>query len=902
MDIDHSLRSAFNPKAVAVVGASDRPGSRGTFVWSGVMNGRRVHEAYPVNPKYKYIGVTSCWPSLSEVPAKIDLAVIATPLSKTEAILKECKKLGIPNVLITPGDEMLTADRHWREHICRLAREAGIRLIGPDSMGIMRPEIGLNVSYWPRLAQTGPIGLLCQSGAVTASVLEYASLTGVGFSTVISSGMESEVTLAEMIDFLSADPRTEIIAIHVEALHHPRSFFSALRSAARKKPVVVLKAGRGINARRLAAARLCTAPCDEAVFDAALARAGAIRCDRLEEFITTLEVFCSGKNPRKGRLAMLGTGLGFALLTADAADARGVAFASFSAQTEKALAAVCSTRAAVSNPLAISADADAELLAGAVSACLADDNVDGVVLSLAPTSANATPRTAQLLANAAKTSFKPVIICWTAPYADDPTGEALRKCGLPFQPTPELAVGAFANLSRFAALKEKHLTPPSETLTAGSPDLEKARAIVRAAKAEQRHQLSAAESAAILQCFGIGSLATVFAANENEAAAAARRTGFPVAVKLCADGVAHKMDATGVVLNLQSEAQVREAFAAVRERCAQRCPMALFKGVFVQKMACIERLREVSIRAVTDPVLGAAIRFGAGGRTGEIFTEAAVALAPLTEPQARDLIARHPVSRALGQFRGMPQADVDALVRVLLQTSLVLCEIPAVAEITINPLVVDDKEALCLDASIALCARAEVPDAAHSHMLMAPAPLDGGEEFTSRAGLMRLRSMRPEDFAAEKRFLTRLSQQSAYLRFHKDAGEITDNEIIAFTDFDRDREAAFVIVDGGASIRQPEIHAAGRLTKSPDSETAEFGIVVEDKFQRAGFGSILMRHLETQARAMGARRLSGWVLKGNDAMAGLMSRRGYRATDCPQDAAMLIYTLELTEAGKPLNH
>ena len=331
------------------------------------MNGRRVHEAYPVNPKYKYIGVTSCWPSLSEVPAKIDLAVFATPSSKIEGLLKECKKLAIPNVLITPGDEELTADRRWRERIAQMAREAGIRLIGPDSMGIMRPSIGLNVSYWPHLAQTGSIGLLCQSGAVTAAVLEYADRSGIGFSTVISSGLESEVSLAEMIDFLVADPQTEIIALHVEALRHPRSFFSSLKNAVRQKPVIVLKAGRGTNARRLACARLATAASDEAVFDAAIARVGAIRCDTLEEFVTTLEVFNTGKNPRQGRLAMLGTGLGFALLTADAADAEGIDFANFSVATEKTLSKICSANLGATNPLAIAADADAEFFAQALS-------------------------------------------------------------------------------------------------------------------------------------------------------------------------------------------------------------------------------------------------------------------------------------------------------------------------------------------------------------------------------------------------------------------------------------------------------------------------------------------------------------------------------------------------------
>lgn len=859
MDILHSLTSAFNPKAVAVVGASDRPGSRGSFVWSGVMNGRRVHEAYPVNPKYKYIGVTSCWPSLSEVPAKIDLAVIATPSSKIEGLLKECKKLGIPNVLITPGDEELTADRRWREHIAQMAREAGIRIIGPDSMGIMRPSIGLNVSYWPRLAQTGSIGLLCQSGAVTASVLEYAERSGIGFSTVISSGLESEVSLAEMIDFLVADPQTEIIALHVEALRHPRSFFSALKNAVRQKPVIVLKAGRGTNARRLACARLATAASDEAVFDAAIARVGAIRCDKLEEFVTTLEVFCTDKNPRQGRLAMLGTGLGFALLTADAADAEGIAFANFSMQTEKTLAKICNAKLGVTNPLAIAADADAEFFAQALTACLDDDNVDGVVVTLSPTAANATPRTTQLLANAAKASFKPVVVCWAAPFAESLMHSSFKRCGLPCVATPQLAVRAFANLARYENLKKQRLQPPSETLTAGKPDLAAARRIVKQAKAQQRFILSDNETTELLQSFGITSLACTFAPSENEAAAAARRIGFPVAVKISAEGIAHKTDTGGVILNLMSESEVRE----------------------------------VCIRAATDPVLGAAISFSAGGRTGEIFTERTVELAPLTEPQARRMIRRHPVYKALGDFRGMPAANEDALVATLLKISALMCEIPAVAEISVNPLVIDDQLAVSLDAGVALCARSDEPDARYSHMLMQPAPITSGEEFTSRGGLMRIRSIRPEDFAAEKRLLQRLSQKSAYLRFHKDATDVTDNEIIGFTDFDREREAAFVITDAGASIEKPEIHAVGRLTKAPDSDTAEFGIVVEDKFQRAGFGAILMQQLENEARSRGARLLSGWVLKGNDAMAGLMSRRGYRAADCPEDASMLIYSLEL---------
>ncbi len=894
MDIQHRLNSAFNPKSVAVVGASDRPGSRGTFVWSGVMNGRRAHEAYPVNPKYKYIGVTSCWPSLAEVPAKIDLAVLAMPSSKIEGLLKECGKLGIPNVLLPPSDEERTSDRRWRDHIAAIAREQGIRLIGPDSMGIMRPSIGLNVSYWPRLPEAGGIGLLSQSGAVAAAVLEYASRAGIGFSTVISSGQESEVTLAEMLDFLVADPQTKIIALHIEALRHPRSFFSALKNAVRQKPVVVLKAGRGANARRLASARLGSATCDEAVFDAALARAGAIRCDRLEEFATTLELFCSDKNPRAGRLAMIGTGLGFALLTADAADAARVVFASYSLHSEKELTKICRAADNVINPLALAADADPEVFAEVLEICLADDNVDGVIVSLSPTAANVTPRTAQLLGNLARNSFKPVIVCWTAPFAEDLMRKAFKRNRLPCFNTPELAALAFANLSRYEALKQLRLTPPSETVTAGVPDLAAARKIVDKVKTRERHLLSEEESAALLKHFGIDFLPYSFAVDEDQAVREASRIGFPVAVKLSADGVAHKTDAGGVILDLFTEDAVRQAFRTIRSRCAQRAPLALFRGVFVQKMASQEFLREVSIRAVSDPILGAAISFSAGGRTGEILSERTVEFIPLTEPLARSLIRRHPVYKAFGNFRGMPAANEDALVKTLLQISCLMSEIPSIAEILVNPLVVDDRRAVALDAVVALCARASQPDARYSHLLAAPAPLNDAQTCDTRRGAMRIRSIRPEDFAAEKRMLARLSQQSAYYRFQKEAADVTDNEIIGFTDIDRDREAAFVVTDEQDAGMPPEIHAVGRITKAPASETAEFGILVETSFQRAGLGSILMQRLEDEARTRGARTLSGWVLKGNDGMAALMSRRGYRAVECPQDSTMLIYSLELT--------
>ena len=890
MEFNHRLKSAFIPRAVAVVGASDRSGSRGTFVWNGVMNGRRALEAYPVNPKYKYIGVTPCWASLSELPAKIDLAVIATPADTVMKILKECKKLGIGNVLLTPGDGALTGDRHWRAEVAGFASAAGIRLIGPDSMGIMRPSIGLNVSYWPKLAETGNVGLLSQSGAVTATILDYASRAAMGFSTVISSGLESDVTLAEIVDFLTADPQTGIIAMHIETLRHPRAFFSAVRAAVRRKPVILLKASRGPSARRLIASRLSAPIGSEDAFDAMLARAGAVRCERIEEFCSTLEVFATGKNPRQGRLAVLANGLGFASLSADAADAAGVQLAKFSAQTEREVASVLRHATALTNPIALPSDATPEAFSTVLHSVLADNNVDGAVISLAPTVVSETPRTAQLLSQIADNSFKPVIVNWVSAQPDADMRLAFKRCRIPAINTPDLAARAFGHLADYEELRELRMQPPREGSEAFDKDLKAARVLVGEAHAAGEHILSETQTAQLLSAFGIRSLASAFVPNAEEAVAAARRIGFPVALKLSSEGVAHKTDVGGVMLNVMNEAGVKAGFEEIRRRVKELAPMALFKGVFVQQMAASPNARELSIRAITDPVLGPAVYFGAGGRTGEIFPEETIGLAPLTEPMARELISKHAAATSLKSFRGMPPVKLEALVGTLIRVSQMLCEIPAVAEVVINPLVADDEGVVALDASVSLCARPAAPDADYSHMLISPAP-NVDEEITTNAGLMRIRSVRADDFAPMKRLFSRLSQRTAYMRFHKDAAEITDAEILDFTQIDHDREAARVIVDN--SLVGPEMHGIGSIYLAPDSKAAEFGILIEDRYQRSGFASLLMQRLEDEARRRKARTISGYVLKGNDPMAALMSKRGYSAVDCPEDANMLIYTLEL---------
>ena len=350
MSVTHRLASAFIPTRVAVVGASDREGSRGRAVWSGVMNSRRVLEAYPVNPKYKYIGLTPCWAGLRDLPHTPELCVIATPSARVESVLKDCAALGIANVLVTPGEGTWTEDRLWQDKLAQTARERGIHLIGPDSVGIMRPDIGLNVSYIPKLAAAGPVGLVCQSAALTAAVLDYAAEAGFGFSSVISSGAEAATGLDEIVDFLAADAKTEIIALQILTVRHPRRLMSALKAAARVKPVIILPPGVSPAAGRLSAARLGTPSADPAVFAAAVARTGAACAESLEDFCAALGLLAFGILPKGSRTACAGNGLGVVNLTADAVTQAGLIPAQLSRSTHTALTALTQSPVLMNDP------------------------------------------------------------------------------------------------------------------------------------------------------------------------------------------------------------------------------------------------------------------------------------------------------------------------------------------------------------------------------------------------------------------------------------------------------------------------------------------------------------------------------------------------------------------------
>ncbi len=881
MVFSHPLKSAFIPRSVAVVGASDRKGSRGTLIWNGVMNSHRILQAYPVNPKYKYIGLTPCWAKLSELPEKVDLVVIATPTSAVQQILRQCASLDIQNVLITPGEDELTSDRLWRRKTAEFCQNNGIRLIGPGSLGLIRPQIGLNVSYWPTLPRIGHVGLICQSSSMAAAVLDYATRAAFGFSSVLTAGAESDVTLAQMLDFLADDPDTEVIAMHIETLVHPRAFFSALRAASRTKPVIVLKTGRGAYSARLIASRYAMPACDDGAFDAMLERTACIRCDRVEDFCASIELFSTHKDAGNGQLALVANGLGFSALAADATQAGGISLASLSDATSNALSKLTGQDALLANPVDLGFEAAPALLSKVVKLLLTDKTVDAILLTLSPTAtADIDALIPALEEVLRRNSFKPVILVWMGDTFTETERNAFSRLHVPVLHSIDSAVRAYRHLYERKKARELTLQAPRAGSEAARHDFGAVRDIIEEARNQKRNRLTPEQCERLLHTIGIPSVKGSLVTTASDAVAVAKSLEGPVALKICAEGLEQRSRIGGIILN---STDIAKDFTYLKRLCAKCAPLASFTGILVQKMSGRPNARELKLSLTRDPVLGPVLSLSAGGKIGELFPQKQLALAPLTEPLARNMVERSIVYSALEPFRGQPKVDIDAIVNALMELSRLATEIPGITELEINPLIADERGVLALDTTAGFSPNALVADETHSHMLIAPAP-----NFTYTIdSTLRVRTLRADDVEALKAFASRLSEKTAFLRLQKRACDITDEEYMHYTQLDYDRERAYALVD--TNCTEPEIHAVARFVVKPELKTAEFGLVIEDAFQNRGLGTKLMKILLTEASKLGAQSLFGVVLVENEAMKKLLTKLKFIPEAVPNNNDIRLY-------------
>ncbi|HZZ93743.1 MAG TPA: bifunctional acetate--CoA ligase family protein/GNAT family N-acetyltransferase [Usitatibacter sp.] len=879
----HYLRALFEPASVALVGATERPGKLAARVMENLLAAGFRGELFAVNPKYASVRGVPCVASVTQLPNAVDLAVIATPPATVPAIIEDCGKAGVPAaVIITAGfSETGAQGRALEQQVLEAARHHGVRIMGPNCLGIMRASIGLNATFARGNALPGSLALVSQSGAICTALLDWAQANGVGFSSVISMGGSSDVDFGEVVDYLASDEKTEHILLYMEGVRDGRGLVGSLRAGARLKPIIVMKAGRHPEGSRAAVSHTGAIVGDDDVFDAVVRRTGIVRVATAGELVAAALALASHVRPRGERLAVITNGGGPGVMAADRAAELGVPLASFRPQTLARLEAALPSNWSQGNPVDLIGDAGPERYRAALSACLEDPGVDGIVAILTPQAMTEPTAAARAVIGAASGAGKPVLACWMGEASVGEGRRILREAGISSFRLPETAVEAFAYLAQFYRNQRVLLEAPPPLVSQEPPDLEAARALVRRVLADGRTLLDTTESKEFLAAFRIPIARAVNAPDADAAVSASEAIGYPVVLKVRSPDITHKSDVGGVHLGLANAQAVRAAYRQILEAVTTRRPGARVLGVTVEPMVARAHARELMAGILRDTVFGPAITFGAGGIAIEVLHDRAVGLPPLNALLVEEMIRGTRVARMLEQFRNLPPVDRPALVDVLLRISEMACEIPEIRELDINPLIADETGVLALDARVVVAPVA--PGARpYSHVAIHPYPatletqleLAGGEKLA-------LRPIRPEDAALEMEFVDALSPESKRLRFQSAIRRLTPTMLARFTQIDYDREMALVAIESRDG-RDREV-AVARYIRLPDGRTCEFAIVLADAWQGRGLGPRIMGRLIEVARGAGLGAMVGHVLASNEGMLRMCEHLGFAIERDPDD-------------------
>lgn len=879
----HHLKPLFAPKSVAVFGASDRQDSVGQIVFQNMLQGGFQGGLYPINPKHKKIQGVKAYASLAQIEETVELAVIATPSATVPDIIEQCGKHQVKAaVIITAGfGETGEAGKALERRVLETAQHYGVRLIGPNCLGVMRPEIGLNATFNKGSANIGNLAFVSQSGALCTAILDWAQTNDVGFSSVVSLGSSLDIDFGEILDYLISDTRTQSILLYIEGIRDARSFMSGIRAAARIKPVILVKVGRHAVASRAAMSHTASLVGSDDAFDAAVRRAGVVRVQTITQLFSAAKALSCGFHPTGNRLAIVTNGGGPGVMATDCAADLGLVMADLSAETLEKLNQALPSTWSHGNPVDIIGDAQADRYRHAVQACLEDPGVDGVLTILTPQAMTKPLEAATAVIELSDRYRKPFLACWMGGAQVDSSRAAFNRARKPSFRTPEPAVEVFSYLSAYYQNQKLLMQMPGPLSHHLEPDVEGARMIIEGALQERRKILSEMESKALLSAFHIPVAKTLVAHSPNEALLIAQQLGFPVAMKVNSPDITHKTDAGGVMLNLANAQAVRAAYHEIIENLRRNRPEARIDGISIEPMIVKPNGRELMVGVTSDPIFGPLITFGAGGTTVEVMGDRSVTLPPLNGFLVKDLIQRTHVAKMLGAFRHMPPADMQALQSVLLRVSEMVCELPMLMEMDINPLIVDESGALAADARVVVELRQPSADR-YAHMAIYPYPTHLVTNWQLADGTdLVIRPIRPEDAEIEQEFVRNLSEEARYFRFMNSVQELSEAMLVRFTQIDYSREMALVAV-AEESGREVELGVT-RFAINPDGESCDFALVIADRMRGKGLGHKLMTALMDAARSKGLKLMEGEVLKSNTSMLKLMQRLNFSIENSAED-------------------
>lgn len=873
------LDPIFEPRSVAVVGATETMGSVGrTLLWN-LISSPFGGTVYPVNPKRPNVLGIRAYPSVGELPEVVDLAVIATPAPTVPGVIRECVERGVPGAIIISagfkeiGEEGLRLE----QEILAEARKGAMRLIGPNCLGVMNPIVGMNATFAAAIARPGNVAFISQSGALLTAILDWSFREQVGFSSFVSLGSMLDIGWGDLIYHLGDDPKTKSILIYMESIGDAGAFLSAAREVALQKPIIVIKAGRTEQAAKAAASHTGSLAGSDEVLSAAFRRTGVLRVDAISDLFYMAEVLAKQPRPAGPRLTILTNAGGPGVLATDALIGHHGQLAELTPETIEALSAILPGPWSRGNPVDILGDAGPDRYAQSLEIAARDPNSDGLLVILTPQAMTDPRAIAEKLVPYARSGKKPILASWMG-GADVAAGEQiLNRAGIPTFGYPDTAARVFNYMWQYSYnLRGLYETPSLPAAEATSHD--QAAGILGPVLDAGRTLLTEAESKQLLAAYGIPTTPTTVAATADEAVAAAEAMGYPVVVKLNSYTVTHKTDIGGVRLNLGRAEAVREAFEGIARALAERGQADAFQGVTVQPMVRMGGSYELILGSSIDPQFGPVLLFGSGGTLVEVYKDRALALPPLNTTLARRMMEQTRVYEALKGVRGRAPVDLEALEGLLVRFSQLIVEERRIRELDINPLLVSPEGLLALDARVVLF-DAGVADEALPRPAIRPYPrryvgtwqMHDGTEVT-------IRPIRPEDEPLVVRFHQTLSERSVYLRYAslmKLDQRIAHERLARLCFIDYDREMALVAertADGGA----PEIIAIARLTRLRGGEEGEFAMLVGDAYQRQGIGTELLRRLVEVGRREGLRRITADILVQNRAMQQVSRKLGFQ--------------------------
>ena len=891
-----NLERMFKPRSVALIGASARTNSVGHVIFRNLRRAGFAGPVMPVNPHLDELDGLAVSKDVASLPAPPDLAVIATPPETVPGLIEQLGKAGTrAAVVITAGfGELGERGKALQQQALAASRPYLLRLVGPNCVGIMVPGLGLDASFSHIAPARGDLAFVSQSGAMITTVLDWAAPRGIGFSHVVSLGDMADVDFGDMLDYLAIDKNTRAILLYVEAIKEARKFMSAARAAARLKPVLVVKVGRFAESARAAASHTGALAGSDAVYDAAFRRAGMLRVGDMAELFDAVETLALARAPQGERLAILTNGGGPGVLATDALMGLGGKLATLSPAAIETLDKVLPRTWSRGNPVDIIGDADGARYRAALSALLADDENDAVLVMNCPTALAGSAETAQAVIDAVeKTVTKPrnVFTVWLGEQSAAAARALFSRARIPTYDTPDSAIRGFMHGVQYRRNHELMMEIPAARTTGFEPDLAAAQAAIGRALAAGRQWLAADEIAQLLAAYGIPFAAPALVATPEDAAATAARMGLPVALKIRSPDLPHKSDVGGVALNLDRAERVREAAAAMIQRVGAARPKARLEGFMVQPMVDRPEAIELILGTAIDPVFGPIVMFGQGGTAVEVIRDTALELPPLNAVLAKAQIARTRVAGLLRGYRDRKPADHAAIVESLIRVAELAADHPEIAEIDINPLLADAAGVIAIDARIRIATAAT-----GSRLSISPYPREfASEERLVDGTQVALRPVRPEDEPMLQNIVGHMTLEDQRFRFFAPMKELPHQLATRLSQVDYNREMALLALLAGEKTAL----GVARYSADPDNQAAEFAVAVRSDWKGRGLGHLLMTRLIAVARQRGIGALLGDVLRDNEAMIDLCRNLGFAIIRHPEDPGAFRVSLALLGGAEP---